>query len=304
MLTRDDVERARTVVAGRVVRTPLLRSPDLGAYLKCELFQRTGSFKDRGATNKLASLTPDERRRGVITISAGNHAQAVAWAAAEHGVDALVVMAQRAPDHKADATRAYGATVDRSAETWSDAFVHLDELIERTGRVLVHPHEDPLVLAGAGTLALEIEEDAPDADAVVVAVGGGGLIAGIQAAVGDRMRVIGVEPELSQAFHAAVAAGEPVTLEPGSIADGCNAPRFGRLPFDLCRDLERVLVSEAEIAAAVRHLYGRAKLAAEPAGAVATAALLTGRIEARNPVLVVSGGNVSPEIASGILDSR
>ena len=254
--------------------------------------------------NKLMSLTLEERRRGVITISAGNHAQAVAWAAAEEGVDALVVMAQRAPDHKAEATRAYGATVDRAAETWMDAFARLDELIEQTGRVLVHPHEDPHVLAGAGTLALEIEEDAPDADAVVVAVGGGGLIAGIQAAVGERIRVIAVEPELSQAFHAAVEAGEPVSLEPGSIADGCNAPRFGRLPFQLCRGLERVLVGEAEIEDAVRHLYGRAKLAAEPAGAVATAARLMGRIEAENPVLVVSGGNVDPEIASGILARR
>jgi threonine dehydratase len=160
------------------------------------------------------------------------------------------------------------------------------------------------VLAGAGTLALEIEEDAPGADAVVVAVGGGGLIAGIQAAVGHRLRVIGVEPELSQAFHAAVEAGEPVSLEPSSIADGCNAPRFGRLPFRLCRHLERVLVTETEIEDAVRYLHGRAKLAAEPAGAVAAAALLAGRIEAENPVVVVSGGNVSPQIASGILGSR
>lgn len=304
MLTRDDVERARAAIGAAVVRTPTLYSPHVGAHVKCELFQRTGSFKDRGALNKLASLTPEERARGVITISAGNHAQAVAWAAAQEGVDALVVMARPAPEHKAEATRAFGATVDRSPATWTEAFEHLERLIDETGRVLVHPHEDPLVLAGAGTLALELEEDVPDADAVVVAVGGGGLIAGIQAAVGNRVRVVAVEPERAQALHAAVEAGRPVVQEPSSIADGCNAPRFGQLPFDLCRHLERVLVGEDEIEAALRVLYSRAKLAAEPAGAVAAAALLTGKVEAERPVVVVSGGNISPEIASGILGSR
>ena len=304
MLTRDDVLRAREAIGGAVVRTPTLHSPDLGAHLKCELFQRTGSFKDRGALSRISALTTEERERGVITISAGNHAQAVAWAAAEEGVDALVVMAKPAPDHKAAAARAYGATTDRSPATWSDAFEHLRRLVDDTGRVLVHPHEDPLVLAGAGTLALEIEEDVPDADAVVVGVGGGGLIGGIQAAIGDRVRVVAVEPELSQAFHAAVEAGQPVTLEPSSLADGLNSPRFGTLPFELCRHLERVLVTEDEIAEAMRFLYARTKLAVEPAGAAATAAILTGKVSASKSVAVVSGGNIAPEIASGILVSR
>jgi len=304
VLTRDDVLRARDALAGNVVRTPTIHSPDLRAYLKCELFQRTGSFKARGALNAITALTPDERSRGVITASAGNHAQAVAWAAREHGVDALVVMAQPAAEYKAEATRAYGATVDRTPATWTEAFEHLDRLIEQTGRVLVHPHEDPRVLAGAGTLALEILEDVPHADAIVVGVGGGGLIAGIQAAVGDRVRVIAVEPELSRAFDAAVEAGHPVTLEPRSIADGLNAPRIGALPFALCRDLERLLVGDDEIAAAFRLLYERAKLAVEAAAAAPLAALLSGRIDAASPVLVVSGGNVAPQIASGILASR
>jgi len=304
VLTRDDVVRAREAIGARLVRTPTLYSPELGAHLKCELFQRTGSFKDRGALNRISGLTPAERERGVITISAGNHAQAVAWAAAQQHVDALVVMPRSAADHKAAATEAYGATVDRTPETWSDAFEHLDRLLEETGRALVHPHEDPLVLAGAGTLALELEEDVPGADTIVVGVGGGGLIGGIQAAVGDRLRVVAVEPELSQAFHAAASAGHPVTLEPGSIADGLNSPRFGALPFELCRDLERVLVSEDEIAEAMRFLYARAKLAVEPAGAAAAAALLTKKITADNPVVVVSGGNVASEIASDILDFR
>ena len=304
MLTRDDVVAARATLAGRLPHTPLLTSRALGARLKCDLFQRTGSFKARGALNKLSLLTPAERERGVITVSAGNHAQAVAWAAAETNTSALVVMSAGASQQKIDATRAYGATLDLEATTMSEAFDRLAQLVEETGRVLVHPHEDPLVLAGAGTIGLEVEEDAPDADAILVAVGGGGLIAGIQAAVGANVRVIAVEPELSPAFHAAVDAGGPVSLEPSSIADGCNAPRLGRLPYELCRDLERVLVSEAEIEDAFRFLYARAKLAVEPAGAVATAALLTHKVEAERPVVVVSGGNVATQIASGILVSR
>jgi threonine dehydratase len=160
------------------------------------------------------------------------------------------------------------------------------------------------VLAGSGTVGLEVEEDAPDADAVIVPVGGGGLISGVQAAIGDRMRVIAVEPELSQAHHAGIAAGHPVTVEPTSIADGLSAPQCGRLPIELCSDLERVLVTEDEIKEAFRFLYERAKLAVEPAGATAAAALLAHKVEAVHPVVIVSGGNVATEIASGILGSR
>jgi threonine dehydratase len=304
VLSLDDVVAARATLAGRLPHTPMLTSRALGARLKCELFQRTGSFKARGALNKLSSLSPEEKARGVITVSAGNHAQAVAWAAAETNTSALVVTSARASAQKIDATRAYGANVDLEAQTWSQAFDRLAQLLDETGRVLVHPHEDPLVLAGAGTIGLEVLEDAPDADAVLVAVGGGGLIAGIRAAIGDRVRVIAVEPELSPAFHAAVDAGGPIALEPSSIADGCNAPRLGRLPYELCKDLERVLVTEADIEDAFRFLYARAKLAVEPAGAVAAAALLTQKVEAEHPVVVVSGGNVATQIASGILALR
>jgi threonine dehydratase len=304
VLTRDDVVRARAAIGDRLAPTPTLYSRALRAHLKCELFQRTGSFKSRGALNKLSALTPEERRRGVITISAGNHAQAVAWAAAQEEVDALVVMVRAASPQKVAATRVYGAAVDLEAPTWIEAFERLQHLIAETGRVLVHPHEDPLVLAGAGTVALEIADDVPEADAVVVAVGGGGLIAGIQAAIGDRTRVIAVEPERARAFHDAIEAGQPVSAEPSSIADGCNAPRLGELPFELCRHLEHVLVSEGEIEEAFRFLYTRTKLAVEPAAAVAAAARLNNRFEADNPVLVVSGGNVVPEIASGILGFR
>jgi threonine dehydratase len=299
--TRDDVERARSAIGGRVHRTPLLGSRTLEARLKCELFQRTGSFKPRGALNKLGSLTAAEKGRGVIAISAGNHAQAVAFAAAAEGVDALVVMWQSASEQKIEATRAYGAAVDLEATGPAEAFERLHALVEETGRTLVHPFDDPLVIAGAGTVGLEIEEDAPDADAVVVAVGGGGLLAGIQTAVGHRTRVIAVEPESSTAFDTAVRNGKPTPVQPSSIADGLSAPFAGELPLQICRRLERVLVTEAEIEHAFRLLYERAKLAVEPAGAVAAAAWLARKIDAERPVLVVSGGNVAARTTAAIL---
>jgi threonine dehydratase len=299
--TRDDVERARTTIGGRLHRTPLTGNRTLDARLKCELFQRTGSFKSRGALNKISSLTDEEKRRGVIAISAGNHAQAVAYAAAAEGIDALVVMWRSASEQKVAATRGYGATVDLQATGPAEAFDRLHELQEQTGRTLVHPFDDPLVLAGQGTVGLEIEEDAPDADAVVVPVGGGGLIGGIQAAIGDRMRIVAVEPETSTALHSALDAGEPVPVTPTSIADGLNAPFAGRIATQSTKHLERHLVTEEEIEHAFRLLYERAKLACEPAGAVAAAAWLAGKIDAQNPVLLVSGGNVAGRTAAAIL---
>jgi threonine dehydratase len=299
--TRDDVERARVTIDGRLARTPMQSNRTIGARLKCELFQRTGSFKSRGALNKMSSLTEEERRRGVIAISAGNHAQAAAFAAAEEGVDALVVMWQGASEQKITATRGYGATVDLEATGPGDAFDRLHDLIEQTGRTLVHPFDDPLVIAGAGTVGLEIEEDAPDADAIVVPVGGGGLISGIQTALAGRMRVIAVEPETSTALKTGREQGKPTPVTPTSIADGLNAPFVGTLALEITRDLELVLVTEEEIEHAFRFLYQRAKLAVEPAGAVATAAWLAGKIDAKNPVLMVSGGNVAAQTAAAIL---
>ena len=301
MVDRDDVFRARETIGDRLRPTPLLASRTIGARLKCELFQRTGSFKSRGALNKMSSLSAEEKARGVIAISAGNHAQAVAFAAAAEGIDALVVMWQGASELKLAATRDYGATVDLEAKDPGEAFERLEELLAQTGRTLIHPFDDPRVLAGAGTVGLEIEADAPDADAVVVPVGGGGLIGGIQAAIGERTRVIAVEPETSTALHSAIAAGEPVPVTPTSIADGLNAPVAGRLPLELCRSLERHTITEDEIEHAFRFLYERAKLACEPAGAVAAAAWLAGRIDAERPVLLVSGGDVAARTAAAIL---
>jgi threonine dehydratase len=308
MVERSDVERAAEVIRGRLHRTPLLSCRTLGphAFLKAELLQRTGSFKPRGVLTKLASLTEAEKARGVIAISAGNHAQAVAWGAAEEGLDALVVMWRGASEAKIAATRGYGAEVDLEASDPREAFERLDVLLAETGRTLVHPFDDPLTIAGQGTVGLEILEDLPDVEVIVVPVGGGGLISGVAVAVAESARVIGVEPEGSTALHSALAAGERVEVTPASIADGLSAPHAGRNALAIAQELveEVVLVSEREIEEGFRFLYERAKLACEPAGAAAVAAVLAGKVEAGRVACIVSGGNVAAKTAAGILASR
>jgi threonine dehydratase len=308
-VSADDVRRAAKLLEGRLHRTPTLSSRSLGAdrWLKAELLQKTGSFKPRGVLTALGTLTREERAAGVISVSAGNHAQALAWAAREEGVDALIVMWRDASTAKIDATRAYGAQVDLEASGPGDSFERLETLRAETGRVLIHPFDDPRTIAGQGTVGLEILEDVPGVETIVVGCGGGGLVSGIATVcVPVGVRVVAVEPERSAALHQALAAGAPVPVNPDSIADALNAPFAGALGVSLCRALgvEVVLVSEEEIRDAFRFLYGRAKLAVEPGGAAATAALLSGRIEGRRVVAVVSGGNVSAETASAILASR
>ena len=312
-LSRDDVLGARDAIAGRLHRTPVFSSATLGeragvpVHLKAELFQRTGSFKPRGVLTKLSSLSSEEKRRGVIGISAGNHAQALAYCAALEGLDALLVMWQGASTQKIDATRAYGAQVDLDATSPAEAFERLADLMEETGRALVHPFDDPFTIAGQGTVGLEILEDVPDATVIVVPVGGGGLVSGIAVAAEGR-RVVAVEPELSDALRQGLEAGKPVTVQPRSMADGLSAPFAGEHAIRICQALgvESVLVSEEELADGIRFLYGRAKLACEPAGAAGVAALLAGKVAVEpgdTVVVVVSGGNVVPEIASAILSS-
>lgn len=302
-VTRDDVEHARTVLVGRIHRTPTFGSKALGVSLKAELFQKTGSFKARGALNRLAALTPEERERGVVTWSAGNHAQAVAWAAAEEGIDCLVEMWRTASPLKVAATRGYGATVDLSPPDPAAAYDRVLEIVEEQGRVFVHPHSDPLVVAGHATLALELLEDVPDLETVVVGTGGGGLISGILTALDGRARIVGVAPERAQAFPAGLAAGHSVQIETDTIADGLAPPFAGELPIELCRGkVETVLVTEDEIAEGMRFLYARAKLACEPAGAAAAGAVLAGKVESGPGVaVIVSGGNVEPQQAAAIL---
>jgi threonine dehydratase len=300
---RDDVERARTVLAGRIHRTPTFGSSALGVSLKAELFQKTGSFKVRGALNRIAALSADERRRGVITWSPGNTAQAVAWAAREAEVDCLVQMWEGVSPLKVAATRGYGATVDLSAPDPATSYDRTLEVVEQEGRVFIHPHSDPHVVAGHGTLALELLEDLPRLETVVVGVGGGGLVAGIVTALDGGARVIAVEPERSPAFSVGLAAGHSVRVETDTIADGLAPPFAGELPIELCRGkVETVLVTEDEIAEGMRFLYARAKLACEPAGAAAAGAVLAGKVEAgRGVAVIVSGGNVDPQQAAAIL---
>ena len=314
----DDVRRARETIGGRLHRTPLLSSRTLSdrtgatVLLKAELLQRTGSFKPRGVLNKLASLSPEEKARGVISISAGNHAQALAYAAAIEGIDALVVMWETASPMKVEAAREYGASIDTSAPDIPAAFERLDRLIEETGRTLVHPYDDPVVMAGQGTVGLEIVEDAPGVDTVIVPVGGGGLVSGIAASVkGARpeARVVAVEPELSAALHESLKAGRPVTVEPRSIADGLNGPYAGPRCVEACTVLgvESVLVTEDDLLEAFRFMYARTKLACEVAGAAPAAALLAGKVDVepgQTVAAVVSGGNVAPETAAAILAVR
>jgi threonine dehydratase len=318
MVGLEDVERARETISGRVHRTPLLRSGTLSEQLgidarfKAELFQRTGSFKVRGALNKLAQLTDDEKRRGVISISAGNHAQAVAWAAREAGVDALIVMWQGADELKVAATHGYGAAVDQVATDPASAFERLDELIEETGRTLVHPFDDPAVHAGQGTVGLEILEDAPETGVVLVPVGGGGLVSGIAAAVKAKrpgIRVIAVEPETSPALHEGLKAGRSVPVKPLSAADALNAPFAGGNCVAVCRELgvESVLVTEDDLTDAFGWLYARMKLACELGAAASSAALLSGKVvcePGETVVAVVSGGNVAPRQAAAILGKQ
>jgi threonine dehydratase len=305
-VSRADVEKARSVLAGRIHRTPTFGSAALGVSLKAELFQRTGSFKARGALNRLASLTPEERERGVVTWSAGNTAQAVAWAAGEEGVDCLVQMWQTASPFKVEATRSYGATVDTSSTDPATAYDRTLEVVEQEGRVFVHPHSDPLLVAGHGTLALELLEDVPELETVVLGVGGGGLVSGIVTALDGRARVVAVEPERSPALSAGLEAGKAVRVGTNTIADGLASPFAGELPLAICRDrVETVLVTEDEIADGMRFLYARAKLACEPAGAAAAGAVLAGKVEAGpGVVVIVSGGNVEPKQAAAILEKQ
>ena len=310
-LTPGDVRAAAAAIGGRLPRTPLLSSETLGrafggrAYLKAELLQKTGSFKPRGVLAKLASLTPEEKSRGVIAASAGNHAAALAYACALEEIDCLVVMWQGASPLKRASALGYGAAIDEVATGPEDVFERLAELEGETGRVLVHPFDDPLVIAGQGTVGLEIGEQVADVDVVVVPTGGGGLVSGIATAL-PATRIVAVEPEGSGALHEALLAGRPVRIEPRSFADGLNAPFAGEHAVRICRELgvESVLVSESEIATGFRFLYERAKLAAEPGGAAGVGALLARRVpdlDGASVAVVVSGGNVAAETASGIL---
>jgi threonine dehydratase len=317
LLSLDDVYLARERISDRLHRTPLFTSATMSKQVgadvsfKAELLQKTGSFKPRGVLNKLATLSDEEKKRGLISISAGNHAQALAYASAVEGLDALVVMWQDASPMKIAAARGYGATVDTEAPDKVAAFERLEALITETGRTLVHPYDDPVVMAGQGTVGLEILEDAPQSDVVLVQVGGGGLVSGIATAVKGMKpdaRVIAIEPERSPALHEGMKAGHMVHVEAESAADGLNGPYAGPNCIAVCNEfgVESVLVTEDALAEAFSFMYGRMKLACELAGAATAAALLSGAFvpePGQTVSAVVSGGNVAPKTAAAILAS-
>jgi threonine dehydratase len=302
----SDVEAAAARVAGRVHRTPVLRSRLLDAELGCQVLakaehlQRTGSFKARGATSAVRALEEEVRARGVIAVSSGNHAQAVAMAAAEAGVPALIVMPAGSNPAKLAATRAYGAEVVSEGVTHERRDAVVLALAAERGLHLVHPYDDPDVIAGQGTAALElVEQVGEELDAVVVPVGGGGLIAGTATAVKGRWprtRVIGVEPAVAADAQRSLAEGRRVSLPsaPVTLADGVRALTPGERPFAVMRRLvdEIVTVTEEELVAAVALLWSRTKQLVEPSGALPVAALLTGAVRARRAGVILSGGNV------------
>lgn len=309
MIDLSAVRDARNRIAGRIHLTPCQSAARLGERagvgltLKCESLQKTGSFKVRGALNRALQLDADARARGVITVSAGNHAQALAWASRVAGVRCTVVMPTVASPAKIAASRGYGAEVVLHGASGIEAFAHAHELAEERRLVFVHPFDDPDVQAGQGTVGVEILEQQPDVEVVVVPVGGGGLIAGIAVAIKEQrpdVRVYGVEPMGAAAMRQSLDAGRPVRLETlQTIADGLAAPMAGEHTYPVVARYvdDVVLVSDEEIAEAMRELLFSAKLLAEGGGAAATAAILSGRlpIEGRRVVSVVSGGNVDKE---------
>ena len=316
MISLEDIRAAARRIAGKVHRTPLFSAAQLGEragvrlFLKCESFQKTGSFKPRGALNKVLSLSAAEKARGLVTVSAGNHAQAVAWAARIAGASCAVVMPSSAPRSKMDAVRGYGAEVIEHGDR-ATLFDKLNEVRDARGLTFVHPFDDPVVLAGAGTAGLEILEDLPDADAVIVPVGGGGLLGGVASAVKQvrpSARVVAVELAEGPGLAPALAAGKPVPAPRPSdtLADGMTPPFVGALPLEIAREAvdEIVSVTEGEIIEAMKLLMTRAKLYVEGSGAASTAALLFGKVRVSpgaRVAAIVSGGNVDLERVAGVI---
>jgi threo-3-hydroxy-L-aspartate ammonia-lyase len=316
LIELGDVQAAARRLHGVAHRTPVLTSRTLDAlagasvHVKAECFQRGGAFKFRGAYTKISSVPGDERARGVLAYSSGNHAQAVALAARLLGTRATIVMPEDAPVAKVEATRGYGAeivTYDRFSDDREELGARLAE--ERS-LVLVKPYDDPLVMAGQGTVALELLVEVPDLDLLVTPVGGGGLIAGcatVAKTLHPHLRVVGVEPEAGNDTARSLASGERVNVGvPRTIADGLQAAEPGELTFAVNRELvdEIVTVSDAEIVDAMAFLFDRMKLVVEPSGAVGIAALLNGRVRGTAVGVVISGGNVGAQRFAELVGGR
>jgi threonine dehydratase len=302
VVTSQDIKEAAEGLRGVARRTSLIYVEELGAHLKLENEQPIGAFKIRGAYNAIRRLPSAVRQRGVITYSSGNHGQAVAYAAKQFGVRAVITMPETAPAVKVEGVKKWGGEVVFAGRTSEDRRVKAEEIAKREGLAIVPPFDHADIVAGQATVALEIVEQLPEVETVVVPVGGGGLIAGVVtglAAAGSTAVVWGVEPAGAPKLHHSLAAGKVVRLErTGSIADGLITLNVGDIPFaELTRERGRirgvVLVEDDSIRAAVQFLWRTCRLAVEPSGAATTAALLAGAVpRARTTVLVVSGGNV------------
>jgi threonine dehydratase len=314
-LTRDDFEAARARVAPHTYHTPLLTSRSLSEAtgfdmrLKAEIFQRGGSYKVRGPTNLIGQLTDEEKARGVICSSAGNHSQGVAIAARQHGVKAVVCMAENATPSKIAATEGYGAEVILHGTIWDEANEKALELVEERGLTYIHPFDDPRLIAGQGTVGLEIMEDFPDVDVIVVPIGGGGLISGVSMAaksINPDVRIIGVESSGAPAMKLSVEAGHQVTLdEVDCVIDGLRVKRIGYNTRSVAARFvdEIVTLPDQQIFEALLWLMERAKLVAEGAAAAPVGALLQGLVKApagAKVVAVLSGGNLDTEQLRGL----
>ena len=313
MLTLDRIYQAAFTLKGTARKTDLLYAPNLaggdGLYLKSENLQVTGSFKVRGAYNKIASLTPGQRAAGIIACSAGNHAQGVALAASRMGIRSVVCMPDGAPISKVEATKRLGAEVVLVPGAYDDAYEYAVKLQEETGAVFIHPFNDELVIAGQGTIGLEILDQLPEVEAVIVPVGGGGLIAGVAFAIKalkPQVKVYGVQAVNAPSMARSREMDEIVTLDTVStFADGIAVKTPGELTFGITRECvdDIVTVTEDEIAAAILALIEQQKLIAEGAGAVSVAAAMFGKlpIEGRKTVCIVSGGNIDVNILSRVI---
>lgn len=315
MVSVADVQRAASLLKGHVIRTPLVYSPAFSelsgfeVYLKLENLQITGSFKIRGATCKILGELDRIGGRGVVAASAGNHAQGVALAAKRAGLASTIIMPEWASISKQEATRGYGAKLVLEGQSISDSIARALELAKE-GMVFIHPYDDPAIIAGQGTIGLEIMEDMPDADVIAVPIGGGGLISGVCVGAhgaSPRVRITGVQADTCPSALKALETGKRTQVEAlASIADGITVKQIGAIPFEIMqKEVDRiVVVSEDRIAEAVITLLESKKVLAEGAGAVSAAALLTGQIEApagAKVVLVVSGGNIDISLLDRVI---
>ncbi|MCD2338493.1 bifunctional threonine ammonia-lyase/L-serine ammonia-lyase TdcB [Bacillus cereus] len=308
LLNITDIKKAKEILDVNARKTPLVKSFYLTSktggeiYLKLENMQLTGSFKFRGAFNKISQLTNEEKERGVIACSAGNHAQGVALSSHLLGIKSKIVMPTSAPQAKVDATRGYGSEVILYGDTFDDAKAKCEEIIKETGETYLHPYDDVEVMAGQGTIGLDILDDMWDVDTVIVPIGGGGIISGIAVALksfNPSINIIGVQADNVHGMKASYDAGRILEhYEAPTIADGCAVKIPGNLTFEIVKDLvdEIVTVSEEELEVAMKDLLQRGKAVVEGAGALATAALLAGKVDkyvqGKKVVAVISGGNV------------